>query len=632
MPRVTNPIVDHPNLNTVFFGINHDESSGTVYDDNIISIRQFRGIKYGKIPARFTQAELNEEFNVVTECYDYGPKCPQITGSVRMEDGLIGLPDGLARHAEDVFDEFNCLNLIITTPDDCSERSHLPVMVYIHGGGGWSGANSDWWCDGGSIVKKSIEMGKPIVHVAINYRLGPLGYMGSEELRKELGNVNGGNYGLRDIHLALTWLSKHITPFGGSPNKVTIYGESAGSLAVESQIHSLLPPHFHRAIMQSQTMGQPIFSTPRSIETKSKLYIQTKEKLGINTVKELQEVEWEQLINVYRALNPLGELAMIDGEFFDEGWRSRFSFGKGEDGEEGKGTPPAILIGNTEREGAVIKFLSMNSPKQNPRPSIQTLTTSLSTIISPPQAEAILKAYDILPTPSPESASQSISEEKLKEFPENLLTIIEDLILYKGTEEFIALARDLAKRNHTELKINQYIFKQRNPFQNAGIFKGVAVHALDLLYLHGGEKIFLQGERGGDVDADADGRANIEIESENTKGELKIMDEIKRTWIRFAYGDGEGEGAKREEAKREEAKREEGGEGVGVDVGEEVGEKQEKVKIFGPNGNIGTISIKEFKKERAVQRWKVIDGLGAEVVEGILGVLLRVYAGVVGEG
>lgn len=84
-----------------------------------------------------------------------------------MEDGLIGLPPHLASHVEDVYDEFNCLHLNITSPNNARKGSNLPVMVYIHGGGGRSGANSDWWCDGGSLVKKSVELGKPVIMIAI---------------------------------------------------------------------------------------------------------------------------------------------------------------------------------------------------------------------------------------------------------------------------------------------------------------------------------------------------------------------------------------------------------------------------------------------------------------------------------
>lgn len=72
IPRVTNPIVDHLTLKTVFRGITHNESSHDVYEDDAISMWQFRGIKYGKIPARFMQAELNEEFENFTDYYHYG--------------------------------------------------------------------------------------------------------------------------------------------------------------------------------------------------------------------------------------------------------------------------------------------------------------------------------------------------------------------------------------------------------------------------------------------------------------------------------------------------------------------------------------------------------------------------------
>jgi carboxylesterase type B len=95
------------------------------------------------------------------------PKCPQAKVPLRIEDGIIGLPPGLASHAEDIYDEFECLHLNITTPGNSHAGSNLPVMVYIHGGAGRNGSNSDWWNDGGSLVKKSIEIGKPVIHVAI---------------------------------------------------------------------------------------------------------------------------------------------------------------------------------------------------------------------------------------------------------------------------------------------------------------------------------------------------------------------------------------------------------------------------------------------------------------------------------
>ena len=80
------------------------------------------------------------------------PKCSQSKVPLRIEDGII------ASHAEDIYDEFNCLHLNITTPANSPAGSNLIVMVYIHGGEGRGGSNSDRWNDGGSLVKKGIEI------------------------------------------------------------------------------------------------------------------------------------------------------------------------------------------------------------------------------------------------------------------------------------------------------------------------------------------------------------------------------------------------------------------------------------------------------------------------------------------
>ena len=96
------------------------------------------------------------------------PKSPQVVPPARLEDVLIGIPPKhVPKNAEDIFDEFECLNLNITTPTNAREGNDYPVMVYIHGGGGFSGANSDWWCDPSGLVSKSITMEKPIVVVTI---------------------------------------------------------------------------------------------------------------------------------------------------------------------------------------------------------------------------------------------------------------------------------------------------------------------------------------------------------------------------------------------------------------------------------------------------------------------------------
>lgn len=85
-----------------------------------------------------------------------------------LEEALIGTPPKhVPVNLERLYDEFECLNLNITTPIGAHEGNDFPVMVYIHGGGGFSGSNSDWWCDGGGLASRSVTLEKPIVVVSI---------------------------------------------------------------------------------------------------------------------------------------------------------------------------------------------------------------------------------------------------------------------------------------------------------------------------------------------------------------------------------------------------------------------------------------------------------------------------------
>ncbi|KAF8858989.1 alpha/beta-hydrolase [Acephala macrosclerotiorum] len=276
----------------------------------------------GSSNLRSTQTFLQSSMLLLMGRNAHKPSSP-----IRMED-CLGLPPTITTvsHAPDIFDEFNCLNLNITIPSGAKAGDNLPVMVYVHGGGGFSGSSSDWWCDGGAIVKRSVEIGKQVVMVAINHRLGVFGYMGSQELGEVNGKENTANFGPRDINTALTWISRSITPFGGSPHSITIYGESHGSTAIATQLHSSprFPAVFSRAIIQSQTLGAPLFATPLSLSTASSLYAATKSVLNVTTVKELEEVEWERLVEAYQKSDPrngFGHVPVIDNIFFLENWK-----------------------------------------------------------------------------------------------------------------------------------------------------------------------------------------------------------------------------------------------------------------------------------------------------------------------
>ena len=117
----------------------------------------------------------------------------------------------------------DCLYLNVWTPEPRAEAS-LPVMVWIHIGSLTGGAGSAY--DGTALAKKGV------VVVMINYRLGILGYFAHSELSAESPHSASGNYGTSDQIRSLRWVRENISAYGGDPDNVTIFGESAGSLSV----------------------------------------------------------------------------------------------------------------------------------------------------------------------------------------------------------------------------------------------------------------------------------------------------------------------------------------------------------------------------------------------------------------
>ena len=138
----------------------------------------------------------------------------------------------------------DCLFLNVWAPRESSEP--LPVMVWIHGGGFVVGAGSDPLTDGTRLAARGVMV------VTLNYRLGPFGFLAHPALSAESPQVASGNYGLLDMVAALAWVRDNAATFGGDPQRVTIFGESAGGGAVMSVM--LIPQSrglFHRAIAES---------------------------------------------------------------------------------------------------------------------------------------------------------------------------------------------------------------------------------------------------------------------------------------------------------------------------------------------------------------------------------------------
>lgn len=146
--------------------------------------------------------------------------------------------------ANHLFASEDCLTLDVRAP---LNGKQLPVMVWIHGGSNRAGGS------GGTVYSRITQQG--IVLVAVQYRLGILGFLAHRQLAAEQGGASG-NYGLMDQIAALQWVRDNIARFGGDPGNVTLFGESAGSQDVSLLLATPLARGlFHKAIMQSGTPG-----------------------------------------------------------------------------------------------------------------------------------------------------------------------------------------------------------------------------------------------------------------------------------------------------------------------------------------------------------------------------------------
>ena len=149
----------------------------------------------------------------------------------------------------------NCLYLNVWTPaKSASER--IPVLVWIYGGGFSFGSTSTPTHNGEHLARKGVVL------VSLNYRVGPLGFLAHPELSAESPRKASGNYGLLDMIAGLQWVQKNIAVFGGDPNKVTIFGESAGGIAVSMLCASPRPKDYsmgpsHKAVARLARRVRP---------------------------------------------------------------------------------------------------------------------------------------------------------------------------------------------------------------------------------------------------------------------------------------------------------------------------------------------------------------------------------------
>jgi para-nitrobenzyl esterase len=210
-------------------------SAGPVRGTVQLRSRAFLGIPYAAPPVgalRWARPAPAPPWTAERDVTRHGPSCPQ------PEVKLVSLPA--------VRDE-DCLLLSVWTPNPAPSRA--PVMVYFHGGGFVSGGSAAPSLDGSHLAAE-----RGVVVVGVSYRLGSLGFFAHPALPE-----GGLSYGILDQQAALRWVQTNIAAFGGAPDDVTIFGQSAGALSVS--LHLVAPGSaglFRRAVVQSGAWLAPV--------------------------------------------------------------------------------------------------------------------------------------------------------------------------------------------------------------------------------------------------------------------------------------------------------------------------------------------------------------------------------------
>ena len=233
------------------------------------NVREFRGIPFAAPPTgnlRWRPPQPVIPWQGVRAADRFSPVCLQQQRPINQRDWN----EGLIRTSED------CLYLNVWTPAG-SASDRLPVMVYIYGGGGVQGGTSEPRYDGNAMAKKGV------VVVSMNYRVNAFGWLAHPELTQESPHHSSGNYGSLDQLAALQWVKKYISQFGGDPERVTIWGQSAGSHSVNSLVASPLASGLFRAAIGQSGLMQAYEKTFATCGRKIAQVLLTREDLSNRT-------------------------------------------------------------------------------------------------------------------------------------------------------------------------------------------------------------------------------------------------------------------------------------------------------------------------------------------------------------
>jgi para-nitrobenzyl esterase len=386
-----------------------------------MEVRIFKGIPYAAPPVgdlRWRAPKPAVHWEGTRKADEFGPVCMQ---------------GGNQKMGED------CLSLNIWTGAKAASEKR-PVMVWIYGGGYYTGSGSQAMYDGEALAKKGA------VVVTFNYRLGAFGFFAHPELTKESDRRGAANFGVMDSIAALQWVQKNIARFGGDPKNVTIFGESAGAGMVANLM--AMPSAkglFVRAIGESSAWSTATIAPLSTLADAEQEGVKLADKAGAKSLAELRAQPAEAIQKAGRGLGPV-----VDGWLIPEDPGKVFAAGRQID--------VPVLVGSNRDE----------SFGGNPKSAAEFVEQARKRFGD--LADAYLKLY---PASSDEEARESA--------------------FYSGRDEMAFVMRNWARlaEKPGKSKAFVYFFTQQPPrLANArGAFApgphGSATHVSEILYVFG---------------------------------------------------------------------------------------------------------------------------------------------------
>lgn len=325
-------------------------------------VRTFKGIPYAAPPVgplRWKPPQPVIPWKGVRQATGYGARCVQ----THVYEDMV-FPD--PGPSED------CLYLNLWMPE-ARLKAPLPVMVWIYGGGYHAGATSEPRQDGGNLCKKGVLV------VSMNYRLGIFGFLSLPELARESGRNASGNYGLMDQLAALQWVRRNIAAFGGDPDNVTIFGESAGSFSVSALMASPLAKGlFRRAIGESGAFFNATRRPKTHADTENTDAEFVKSTLGTDSLEALRGKPAMEILEAASRQGAPGFFANIDGYLLPESVEAIFAAGKQNDVQ--------LLAGWNADEGGYESIF------EGEKPTPENFAEKVHDLYGP-DTDAILKLY-----------------------------------------------------------------------------------------------------------------------------------------------------------------------------------------------------------------------------------------------